>query len=262
MRLPLRKVLPNSPQASPELSQSARSPLSPYTPSSPLYPDGLIAPVWVRKHAELVPSLFVMFLRLYEPPEVAQEDLSPEESKARDAVQKENDDGLIKEIGERRRRLGERGIKLTVVLMASASTLGNLISGRPHIADYPWSDSSALDPRLSYIRRSSSLSSKASLFVLTPVPPEQLPDFVQSLQDALLDSAMEYYSSHSKRIRRKRSRVPASQLSVPTSGAGEKGKTLAIQGWAVRYDWKAGWFAEVRGDLEAARRSVEPCSQV
>lgn len=33
---------------------TARSPLSPYTPTSPLYPDGLIAPIWVRKHTYVV----------------------------------------------------------------------------------------------------------------------------------------------------------------------------------------------------------------
>lgn len=90
------------------------------TTSSPLYPDGLIAPIWVRKHAEMVPSVFVLFLRLWESPDQA-EDGSSEETRQKE---KEMDDLLVKEIGERRRRLGERGIKLTVVLMASAAALG------------------------------------------------------------------------------------------------------------------------------------------
>ena len=34
------------------------------------------------------------------------------------------DDLLVGDIGDRRRRLGERGIKLTVVLMASTDALG------------------------------------------------------------------------------------------------------------------------------------------
>ena len=42
------------------------SPLSPLTPTSPLYPDGLIAPIWIRKHTTLVPSVFVLFKRIYE----------------------------------------------------------------------------------------------------------------------------------------------------------------------------------------------------
>lgn len=63
---------------------------------------------------------------------------------------------------------------------------------------------------------------------------------------------MEYYSTHAKRVKRKRARVSTSSLVVP----GAAGKVLGGQGWAVRYDWKAGWFAEIRGDLEEARRYV------
>ena len=38
--------------------------------------------------------------------------------------------------------------------------------------------------------------------------------------------------------------------------AGMSGRALGPQGWAVRYDWKAAWFAEVRGELDVARRCV------
>ena len=80
----------------------------------------------MRKHAELVPSVFVLFLRLYESPIPLGED--NEDKTAREKAdrekEKEKDDELVKEIGDRRRRLGERGIKLTVVLMASSATLG------------------------------------------------------------------------------------------------------------------------------------------
>ncbi|KAK8869844.1 hypothetical protein IAR55_000412 [Kwoniella newhampshirensis] len=250
VRLPMRKLNVPSSSVPPGLADppsTPHSPLSPMIASSPLFPDGLIAPVWVRKHAELVPSVLVLFLRLYESPppgpgletvEVTQ--LREGENKMKE---KEMDENLVREIGERRRRLGERGIKLTVVLMASAATL----------------DSPSLDARLSYLRRASSLSAKASLFVLTPVPADQLPDFVQSLQEALYDSAMEYYSTHAKRVRRKRSRVPLSQMGVSPVITGAGARALGPQGWAVRYDWKAGWFAEVRGDFDAARRHYEDC---
>jgi hypothetical protein len=229
IRLPARKVAPptaNNPNDQPPPSHS---PLSPLTPSSPTYPDGLITPMWVRKHAEFTPSVFVLFLRLWES---SDPNTTPEQLQEKE---REMDDSLVKEIADRRRRLGERGIKLTVVLMASAAAL----------------DSPVLDPRLSYLRRASSLSAKASLFVLTPVPADQLPDFVQSLQDALYDSAIEYYAAHGKKVRRKRVRLPS-----VSSGAmlGVPGKTLGSQGWAVRYDWKAGWFAELRGDMVEARR--------
>jgi hypothetical protein len=62
---------------------------------------------------------------------------------------------------------------------------------------------------------------------------------------------MEYYAAHGKKVRRKRVRLPS-----VSSGAmlGIPGKTLGSQGWAVRYDWKAGWFAELRGEMVEARR--------
>ena len=178
--------------------------------------------------------MFVLFLRLWECP-----DPSAYTAEELERKEKEEDDLLVKEIGERRRRLGERGIKLTVVLMASAAAL----------------DSPVLDPRLSYLRRTSSLSTKASLFVLTPVSADQLPDFVQSLQDAVYESAIEYYSAHGKKIRRKRVRIPSgAQAGGHTGMGGSPGKSLGPQGWAVRYDFKAGWFAELRGELLEARR--------
>ena len=85
----------------------------------------------MRKHAELVPSVFVLFLRLYETPPLSEDELAAEtadqkaaRAKAERAKEQEMDDVLVGEIGDRRRRLGERGIKLTVVLMASTEALG------------------------------------------------------------------------------------------------------------------------------------------
>ena len=130
VRLPMRKIVPPSTPA--EIPPSSHhSPLSPLTPTSPLHPDGLIAPVWVRKHAELVPSVFVLFLRLSESPHHDNGlELSANEAQKKEAGDREKereremDEMLVKEIGDRRKRLGERGIKLTIVLMASPATLG------------------------------------------------------------------------------------------------------------------------------------------
>ncbi|KAH9816625.1 hypothetical protein DFH28DRAFT_1125408 [Melampsora americana] len=44
------------------------SPLSPLTPTSPLYPDGIISPIWIRKHCDMIPSVFVLTSTLWEPP--------------------------------------------------------------------------------------------------------------------------------------------------------------------------------------------------
>lgn len=222
--------------------------------------------MWVRKHTEFVPSVFVLFLRLYESPKGPSDSPLGDEvaAESRRQAEREADEALVREISERRRRLGERGIKLTVVLMATTAALGEWTRLASLTADSP-----GLDQRLSLIRRASVLSAKASLFVLTPVPSHELPDFVSSLQDALYDSALEYYAAHGKRIRRKRGRVPQNSSSaaspiLPPGGSRSRSGSVAArplgsQGWIVRYEWKAGWFAEARGELDLARRHYEDC---
>ena len=78
-----------------------------------------------------------------------------------------------------------------------------------------------------------------------------------SLREALTEPSQEYYSSHFKRNRRKRSRLPSNPNQIPyplptPPSAGTK--PLSALGWTVRYDYKAGVFAEFRGELEAAQR--------
>jgi hypothetical protein len=87
----------------------------------------------------MVPSVFVLFLRLYESPEEGEvEDIlggNEAQNAERRAKEQEMDEALVKEIGDRRRRLGERGIKLTVVLMASAAALGKSHEEKLTLAD-------------------------------------------------------------------------------------------------------------------------------
>lgn len=221
-----------------------RSPLSPLHPNSPQFPDGLIAPVWVRKHRELVPSVFVSFHCL--PTASDMEQL------------RKSDEALIKTISERRRTLTERGIKLTVVLLTQRETL----------------DDPQLEGRLSFVRRNSGLDSRASLFVLTPVTKPELAEFVTSLHSALFEPAADYYREHARRVKRKRTRYPpppstlqplASALgTLPSALPG--GKTLDVadicwlsrEGWIVRSEYKLAVFAELAGDMhEAALRYRE-----
>ena len=79
-----------------------------------------------------------------------------EEERRRDAE-------LSAEIALRKKSTNERGVKLTVVLMASRRLL----------------DDPQLDTRLSFIRRQSGLDSRAALFVLSPVSMAELHDFVK-----------------------------------------------------------------------------------
>lgn len=189
---------------------SGHSPLSPLTPGSPVHPDGLLSPAWCRKWTEVVPAVFVLFERLSE---------GEEDERAKDEL-------LVREIASRRQACAEWGIKLTVVLMASREAL----------------ESPSLDSRLSFIRRTSALDSRASLFVLTPVDPVELEEFASSLEQALIGPALDVYAAHYKRNRRKR----ASRQGL---------------GWAVRGDYKAAFFTELRGELELSRRHLEDCWQ-
>lgn len=80
-----------------------------------------------------------------------------------------------------------------------------------------------------------------------------------SLQDALYDPAVEYYTSHSKRVRRKRNRHSQSSSYnppplIPVGTAAPR--PLRPEGWTVRYEYKMACFAEFRGEDEVALKCV------
>lgn len=241
VRFPPRKLVPPEDPA----YASTHSPLSPLTPSSPLYPDGLIAPIWIRKHTALVPSVFVLFLRLFEAPAVhARSPLDPPDTE-REQEERRRDLDLSTEVADRKKTTNERGIKLTVVLLATRRML----------------DDPSLDSRLTFIRRQSGLDSRAALFVLSPVSTSELNDFARSLQDALYEPALEYYTSHSKRVRRKRNRHSQSVSSYnpppPISMGVTSTRPLRPEGWTVRYEYKMACFAEFRGEYEVALKHYQ-----
>ncbi|KAI0061971.1 hypothetical protein BV25DRAFT_1805032 [Artomyces pyxidatus] len=244
VRFPPRKLPPASDPH--HLSNGAHSPLSPLTPSSPLFPDGLIAPIWVRKHTSLLPSVFVLFIRLYESPphHLPRSPLDPPHPD-REQEERRKDAEMSAEIALRKKSTNERGIKLTVVLMASRKML----------------DDPGLDTRLTFIRRQSGLDYRAALFVLSPVSPAELTEFVKSLQQALYDPAVEYYTSHSKRVRRKRNRhaqaATAYMSPVSPLGPGNGPRPLRPEGWTVRYEYKMACFAEFRGEDEVALKHYQ-----
>ncbi|CCL99236.1 uncharacterized protein FIBRA_01251 [Fibroporia radiculosa] len=240
VRFPPRKLVP------PEDPQyhAAHSPLSPLTPTSPLYPDGLIAPIWIRKHTTLVPSVYVVFMRIYESPQAARAPLEPSEAdREREAEERRRDTELCADIAQRKRTTSERGVKLTVVLLASRKML----------------DEPSLDNRLTYIRRQSGLDPRAALFVLSPVSPSEVGDFVRSLQEALYEPAVEYYTNHSKRVRRKRNRhsQSAAAYSAPPIAGAAGARPLRPEGWTVRYEYKMACFAEFRGEDEVALKHYQ-----
>lgn len=80
-----------------------------------------------------------------------------------------------------------------------------------------------------------------------------------SLQDALYEPALEYYTNHSKRVRRKRNRhSQASSYQIPISPLATAGtaRPLRPEGWTVRYEYKMACFAEFRGEDQVALKYV------
>ena len=81
-----------------------------------------------------------------------------------------------------------------------------------------------------------------------------------SLQQALYEPAIEYYTNHSKRVRRKRNRHSQSSSSYvhapPVSPTAVAPRPLRPEGWTVRYEYKMACFAEFRGEDQVALKYV------
>ena len=76
-----------------------------------------------------------------------------------------------------------------------------------------------------------------------------------SLQDALYEPALEYYTNHSKRVRRKRNRhsqVNSYQVPLTPLASAGVARPLRPEGWTVRYEYKMACFAEFRGEDQVA----------
>ncbi|KAE8145906.1 Gryzun, putative trafficking through golgi-domain-containing protein [Aspergillus avenaceus] len=236
-RLPPRKADP--PSVSPPMSPNGQgndsspapyfvlhSPISPLTPSSPTFSDGLLTPLWVTKHQNLVPAVVINFFPFC---------LDPNMSSLRD-------NQLKIEINELKKEWSSSGYKTRFIAVLISEESNGVYTGD-------------VDDRVTGIRRATSLDQK-SIFILPPdTTPRELKIFTQSLLSVLQPSIMEYYRELSKHARRKRNRssIPP-PTAPPTSGTSQ---TLSLQGWNVRYEFKMGIFAEFRQEIDAALRSYE-----
>ncbi|KAA1114414.1 hypothetical protein PGT21_007995 [Puccinia graminis f. sp. tritici] len=245
IRFPPRKTRPSSVSSTTSTNAVSHSPLSPLSQTSPLFPDGIMTPIWIRKHRDMIPSVFVLMLKLWEPPQPPNHQIHTDEHHDRAEYEK-FDHELIYEISERKKTTSERGIKLAVIILTSRYML----------------DNPQLDTRLSYIRKKSSLDTRASLFVLSPVPAHDVVNFIYTLKAELYESTIDYYREHSRRVRRKRTRSSSNAFAQSTSyhQPGQHVITpLSPQGWSVRSDYKLATFAEFRQEYEVAIKSYEDC---
>ena len=214
-----------SPPASPTIAPSwvLHSPISPLTPDSPVFPDGVMTPSWIAKHQHYVPSVFVSFFHFASDP----------------ITNSLHDNQLKTEINKIKAQIhkSDYRTRYAVVLLSDKTVI----------------ESPDIEDRLANVRRATGLDPKSSLFFLPPNTSQvELRSFVVSVLSALQPVCAEYYRDLTKHSRRKKGRGTApSPTAPPTRGASHP---LTQPGWSVRYDFKLGVFAEFRQEMDAAQR--------
>ncbi|PNY23345.1 Uncharacterized protein TCAP_06725 [Tolypocladium capitatum] len=221
---PRRAQLPGSAESS-ESTPTLHSPFSPLSPVSALYPDGLIDSRWIRKHQELVPSVYVCFHTL------------------------SNDNRLKADISALKGTLAKSGYKTRVAVIL----LGDVDGGSARLSD-------GVQERLEGIRRGAALDPKSIFYIPMQESPAGLKRVVDGILTVLYGTAVEHYRDLGRHARKKRSRGIAPQPTVPpTSGTS---RTLSLPDWNFRYDFKAAVFAEFRQEMDAAIRSFEQAYEI
>jgi hypothetical protein len=202
------------------------STLSPLSPGSSLFPDGLLDAKWIEKHQEHVPSAYISFYTFTSNPKLSTL----------------HDNQLKTDINSIKNAISQSGYKtrLIVALLSEKSIV----------------QSPEVEERLANIRKATGLDSKTSLFFLPPQSSAvEVQTFVETIISTIYPICIEYYRDLSKHSRRKRNRgIVPPPTAPPTSGTSQ---TLSSQGWNVRYDFKLGVFAEFRQEMDAAVRSYE-----
>lgn len=215
-----------------EASPTLHSPFSPLSPVSAIYPDGLIDAQWVKKHQELVPSIFLCLYSLTNDP----------------TSTTLHDNHLKADINTLKAALARSGYKtrLAVLLLGDSDA-------PPVITD-------AIAERLENIRKGTALDPKSIFYIPPQESPAELKRVFNNILGVLYTTSIEYYRDLGRHARKKRSRGYAPQPTVPpTSGTSQ---TLSLQGWNFRYDLKSAVFAEFRQEIDAALRSFEQAYEV
>lgn len=201
------------------------SPISPLSPGSTIFPDGLLAPAWIAKHQHFVPSVFISFFTF-----------------GSDPTKNTLNDNLLKsEIAKIKAQIlkSEYRTRYAVVLLSDTSLI----------------DAVDTDERLANIKRATGLDPKNSLFFLPQKASQvEIRAFVANILATLHPVCIEYYRDLTKHARRKKGRG-----AVPSPTAAPRGTShpLTQQGWNVRYDFKMGVFAEFRQEMDVALRHYQ-----
>ncbi|KAF9106580.1 hypothetical protein BGX27_009108 [Mortierella sp. AM989] len=238
------------------------SSFSPSTPSSPLYPDGLITPQWIRRHREQIPSVFIAIVDLWDRESIdgggnnsiIQRGFSDKGPLGVvDPMERERDIGLAQELLERRKVAQERSVKFAAVILLQ----------RSHMED------PSIQDRLNFVRKSAGLDLKSSFYVLPPSNSQEINEFAINLQRSQYEGSMNYYKEQIKRYKKKKSSLPATTASVRPAqqqslmGGSQQQQIqqqqqgLSVQGWMLRCEFKMGMFSECKQDIDNAVKHYE-----
>jgi hypothetical protein len=151
------------------------------------------------------------------------------------------DNKVKTDINNLKNKLNQSGYKSRLVVML--------------LGDQGRSSTEGVSERLEVIRRGCGIDPKSFFFVPPQETKEELERIAENTLTTVYSHATEYYRDLGRHARKKRSRGVAPQPTVPpTSGTS---RTLSLQDWNVRYDFKSAVFAEYRQEMDAAFRSFE-----
>ncbi|KAI9481008.1 MAG: Gryzun, putative trafficking through golgi-domain-containing protein [Benjaminiella poitrasii] len=236
-----------SPPSAPNLPPP-HSNLSPLSQDSPLYPDGIMTPLWIKKHLYL-PSVVVGFYDLWDwssEPEGASRphhEVGPLSSQVLiDPIEREHDMNLATEINTRRKYFQDKGIKFAVVIILKQRN-----------------SDTAVEERLLSIRKQCGLDARSSFFTIAPGPSSEIQEFINGLYRTLYEPALHFYNNRLKKIRKKKSKLPSpSTMPRPAIDlSSTEPQPLSIIGWILRYDFKAAFFQEMKQEIDGALKSYE-----
>ncbi|KAF5669741.1 hypothetical protein FDENT_11487 [Fusarium denticulatum] len=209
------------------------SPFSPLSPVSALYPDGHIDAQWIKKHQDLVPSVYLCFYPLTNDPNSM-------------TLQDNHIKSDINNLKSALLRSGYR-TRLAIVLLADGEGA-------------PLSLADGIQERLENIRRGTALDPKSVFYIPSQESQDDLKQVVDNVLGVLYTSAVEYYRDLGRHARKKRSRGIAPQPTVPpTTGTSQ---TLSLPDWNFRYDFKSAIFAEFRQETDAALQFFKQAYEV
>ncbi|KAI9311302.1 Gryzun, putative trafficking through golgi-domain-containing protein [Dichotomocladium elegans] len=243
-------VLPERQSIGPQLPLP-HSALSPLSTESPLHPDGIMTPLWIKKQLD-TPSAIVGFYDLWDWSNDPNNQQRPKRETGPlaphlliDPTEREHDTMLAHEINERRKYFQDKGIKFAAVIVLKRQQTDK--SADPGVEE-----------RLSLIRKQAGLDNKLSFFTVSPGTQHDMQEFVNSVYRALYESAINYYNNRIKMVRKKRAKLPPASASTRLSTMEtNEPQPLPIQGWMLRYDFKTAFFQEIRQDIDGATKSYE-----